>query len=212
MLLTWSLHYVAHHLDMGTQLLREVDAVLGRGSKPPYTYERIVELRGMKRFLMEVLRLHPPVALDGLTALRDDVLPGDFFVPKGSMVLYVASQPLCAVLCHRCHAVVIRRVRYSAYHVHRRPDLYEDPLTFNPDRFIDATPSPYKFMAFHGGPRCVSAWPTAASAAWLTGCIPALALEWSLPTWRHALRSWSCCASSGLNQCGPRTRMRSSME
>lgn len=25
---------------------------------------------------------------------------------------------------------------------------------FNPHRFINNTPSPYKFLAFHGGPRC----------------------------------------------------------
>ena len=41
---------------------------------------------------------------------------------------------------------------YSAYVMHRLPELWPEAEVFNPDRFID-TPKPYTFVPFHGGPR-----------------------------------------------------------
>jgi cytochrome P450 len=41
---------------------------------------------------------------------------------------------------------------------HRRPDLYADPLAFNPDRFVDAKPPTYSWIPFGGGTRrCLGA-------------------------------------------------------
>ncbi len=44
------------------------------------------------------------------------------------------------------------------YLVHRRAELWPNPDQFNPDRFIDARPSPYHFLPFGGGTRrCLGA-------------------------------------------------------
>jgi cytochrome P450 family 135 len=46
----------------------------------------------------------------------------------------------------------------SAYLVHRRPDVYDDPLRFRPDRFRDGNGFGYAFIPFGGGPRrCLGA-------------------------------------------------------
>jgi len=42
--------------------------------------------------------------------------------------------------------------------VHRRPDLYPDPLTFRPERFFDTRAGTYTWIPFGGGPRrCIGA-------------------------------------------------------
>ena len=42
--------------------------------------------------------------------------------------------------------------------IHRRPDLYPDPLAFRPERFIDAKPETYTWVPFGGGVRrCLGA-------------------------------------------------------
>lgn len=40
--------------------------------------------------------------------------------------------------------------------LHRRPDVYPDPETFRPERFVASPPTPFTFVAFGGGTRrCV---------------------------------------------------------
>jgi cytochrome P450 len=44
------------------------------------------------------------------------------------------------------------------YLAHRRPDLWDVPTAFAPDRFLGKRPSPYEFFPFGGGPRaCLGA-------------------------------------------------------
>jgi cytochrome P450 len=46
----------------------------------------------------------------------------------------------------------------SIYLVHRSPDLYPDPDTFRPERFLDGQPPPYAWIPFGGGTRrCLGA-------------------------------------------------------
>jgi cytochrome P450 len=42
--------------------------------------------------------------------------------------------------------------------VHRRPDIYPDPLAFRPERFVDTRPGAYSWIPFGGGiRRCIGA-------------------------------------------------------
>ena len=42
--------------------------------------------------------------------------------------------------------------------VNRRPDLYDDPHAFRPERFLDATVPTYSWISFGGGRRrCLGA-------------------------------------------------------
>jgi cytochrome P450 len=44
------------------------------------------------------------------------------------------------------------------YLTHRRPDLWEDPAAFRPERFLNGAPEPYAFIPFGGGTRrCLGA-------------------------------------------------------
>jgi cytochrome P450 len=46
----------------------------------------------------------------------------------------------------------------SIYLLHRRPDLYPDPLAFRPERFLGVTPGTYEWIPFGGGiRRCLGA-------------------------------------------------------
>jgi cytochrome P450 len=46
----------------------------------------------------------------------------------------------------------------SIYLIHRRADLYPDPLSFKPERFLDKTPGTYEWIPFGGGiRRCLGA-------------------------------------------------------
>jgi cytochrome P450 len=49
-------------------------------------------------------------------------------------------------------------VAACAYLVHRRPELYPDPLAFKPERFLERDYSPYEYFPFGGGNRqCLGA-------------------------------------------------------
>jgi cytochrome P450 len=46
----------------------------------------------------------------------------------------------------------------SIYLMHRRPDIYPDPLAFRPERFLESPPSTYEWIPFGGGiRRCLGA-------------------------------------------------------
>lgn len=44
-------------------------------------------------------------------------------------------------------------ILFSQFMTHHRPDLYEDPETFNPDRWLDLNPNAYSYLPFGAGPR-----------------------------------------------------------
>jgi cytochrome P450 len=82
----------------------------------------------------ETLRLRPPVPLGALRRLRQPLRIAGHDLPAGATVA------ACALL------------------VHRRPDLYERPDDFIPDRFLPAKPPPGGWLPFGGGVRrCVGA-------------------------------------------------------
>lgn len=83
--------------------------------------------------IAEAQRLGPVVPWMGRT-LAEPLAVGDWRLPAGTLVVA------------------------SAYLVHRRPDIYDDPLRFRPDRFRDGNAFGYAFIPFGGGPRrCLGA-------------------------------------------------------
>nr|DAD48091.1 TPA_asm: hypothetical protein HUJ06_018028 [Nelumbo nucifera] len=84
--------------------------------------------------LTETLRLYPAVPVDGRCPVEDDVLPDGFRLRKGDSVLYIA------------------------YAMGRMARLWgEDAEDFRPERWLKngifQPESPFKFVAFHAGPR-----------------------------------------------------------
>jgi pentalenene oxygenase len=113
-LLTWTLHLLAEHPDAARRVTEESDEVLaGRTG----TWDDVHKLGYMSRVLKESMRLYPPVPLLTRAVTRDTEL-GGCRIPAGATVIY------------------------SPYLMHRRPELFDHPDRFDPDRWLDEAPAP----------------------------------------------------------------------
>jgi cytochrome P450 len=125
--LTYALWALGRHLDLQDKVRAEVadigDRELTPGDLPRLGYTTQV--------LHEALRLCPPAAVIGRTAMQDIAVDG-YRVPAGTTVIY------------------------GIYAVHRDPALWENPLAFDPDRFSPhncAGRDRWQYLPFGGGPR-----------------------------------------------------------
>ncbi|KAF8998701.1 cytochrome P450 monooxygenase pc-3 [Cyathus striatus] len=139
-LLTFAVYMMAEHPEMARKLREEVLNTIGPDSPP--TYDTIRDMKYLRAFLNEVLRIYTPVPLNGRNAKRDTVLSPS---TPGELPLYIPAKTKCT---------------YSVFIMHRREDLWgPDALEFDPDRFIDErlgkylTPNPFIFSPFSAGPR-----------------------------------------------------------
>ena len=98
----------------------------------PEAQDRAHEDRAyLERVVMEVLRLYPPIFALIREAIVPDVLNG-IKVPVGALIVI------------------------PTYYLHRSPAHWEDPLAFDPDRFLPerlATRAKYAYIPFGLGPR-----------------------------------------------------------
>ncbi|EXJ54110.1 hypothetical protein A1O7_09447 [Cladophialophora yegresii CBS 114405] len=101
---------MCHHPDWQKKMQDEVDRVIGDSRMPEYS--DIPSLPTCRAVIKEVLRWRP-VTAGGVPheLIKDDVYNG-FFFPAGTNV----------------HA--------NQWAIHRDPELYPDPETFNPDRWL----------------------------------------------------------------------------
>jgi cytochrome P450 len=125
--LSWLFHELGRHPDLERRLHEEVDSVLAGG---PITSEHIPRLDFTRRLINETLRLHHP----GWLVTRQTTAPvrlGEVDLPAGQHVIW------------------------SIYALHRDPDLYPDPLRFDPDRWLPERPQPPRgaFIPFGSGKR-----------------------------------------------------------
>ncbi|KAI1634274.1 cytochrome P450 alkane hydroxylase [Biscogniauxia mediterranea] len=142
-LLSWTVFHIIQHGRVLKRLKSEIGALVE--SEAQLSRGDLLKMEYLQNVIKEVLRLHPPVPLVSRTALRDTILPAGgssdqhspIFVPRGTSVLY------------------------SAYSLHRRPDLYGmDAEVFRPERWEEddlrsreATHRGWTYMPFGSGPR-----------------------------------------------------------
>ena len=98
---------LAEHPEVMDNLYAEIDRVVGAG---PVTGAHLASLDYTKRVALEILRLNPPGWMLPRTVTRDDVIDG-VSIPVGSVVVV------------------------SPYLTHRLPEVWDEPLMFDPDRF-----------------------------------------------------------------------------
>ncbi|WUV40738.1 cytochrome P450 (plasmid) [Streptomyces sp. NBC_01483] len=111
--MSWALYVISQDPLIEEKVLKDMaqtggeSVPLGNGHGPVgYTV----------RFLMEVLRLYPPVWITCRRTLSDVTL-GDYSFARGTQVLF------------------------SSYLLHRNPDRYPDPYRFDPDRWLSIRPT-----------------------------------------------------------------------
>jgi len=125
--LTYALWSLGHHRDIQERVRAEV-AALGERALTP---EDVPGLELTVRVLHEALRLCPPAAGTMRTPTRDIVVDGHL----------VEAETMALV---------------SFYALHRDPALWEEPLRFDPDRFLPERSkgrSRWQYLPFGGGPR-----------------------------------------------------------
>jgi cytochrome P450 len=139
-LLTFSFYMLSEHPDIEQRLRQEIYEKVGQTGRP--TYDQMREMKFMRAFLNEVLRLYPPVPVDTRFTNKAVVFPA---VDSSSKSIYIPANTVCI---------------YSVLLMHRRTDLWgPDALVFDPDRFLDErvkkylTPNPFIFCPFNAGPR-----------------------------------------------------------
>ncbi|PWK13934.1 cytochrome P450 [Tumebacillus permanentifrigoris] len=124
----WLLYILGSRPDVRERLEEEVERVLS-GRIP--TAEDVNLLLYTRMVVMETLRLYPPVWGFPRDAIADDEI-GGFQIKGGSSMIV------------------------SPYVVHRHPEFWDSPMSFNPERFRsgwDKTQHRHAYIPFGHGPR-----------------------------------------------------------
>jgi cytochrome P450 len=131
--LSWALSLLTHHPDVEKRLRDEIDSTLG-GRVP--TYEDVSKLDYTGAVVDETLRLYPPT-WSLLRDVVDEDIVGGYPIAAGSSILV------------------------NIHLAHRSPEVWPQPETFKPERFLpenSAGRPRYAFLPFGGGPRqCIAA-------------------------------------------------------
>ncbi|MEU6887947.1 cytochrome P450 [Streptomyces viridosporus] len=103
----WTLYMLATHPEIHRRVQQEIDDAVGRRT---IRHGDLANLPYCMQVFKEAMRLFPPASMIPRQAVRDTTLRG-YTVRKGTMVFI------------------------NAYSLHRRPEVFDDPETFDPDRF-----------------------------------------------------------------------------
>lgn len=126
--LAFTLYLIAQHPAVEVRLVDEIRQTLG---SRPITLADLEQLPYLDQVLKESMRLLPVTAVVSRQTLAPVTL-GDTTLPKNRLVLI------------------------APWILHRRPDLFPDPLRFDPDRFqaerMEAIPK-FAYLPFSAGPR-----------------------------------------------------------
>jgi cytochrome P450 len=126
--LSWLLYLLSSRPGCIERVRQEFDAVLG---DKPLSFSDVLKFEFTTQVIMEALRLYPPFWMVDRMALADD-RAGDVAIPKGSTVVVFI------------------------YGVHHSPQYWENPETFDHERFSKANEkrnTPFAHLPFGAGPR-----------------------------------------------------------
>uniref|UniRef100_A0A2A4JM80 Cytochrome P450 n=1 Tax=Heliothis virescens TaxID=7102 RepID=A0A2A4JM80_HELVI len=123
------------HQDVQRRVYDELYEIFGDSDRPA-TFNDTLQMKYLERVILETLRMYPPVPIIARELKRDaKIVTNNYTLPAGATV----------VVC--------------TYGIHRHPQHYKDPDTFNPDNFLPenmANRHYYSYIPFSAGPRsCV---------------------------------------------------------
>lgn len=115
-LIEWILARMVLHPDAQSKVQKELDRIVGRSRA--VTESDVMELTYLPAVVKEVLRVHPPGPLLSWArmSITDTTVDG-YHVPRGTTAMV------------------------NMWAITRDPRVWQDPLSFNPDRFISTTNS-----------------------------------------------------------------------
>lgn len=118
--------------DIQKKVYEESSTTLGIDAKKPTTISDLNNLNYLELVVKETLRLYPSVPLYGRHMFADLKI-GDVVLPKDTTVVV------------------------APYFLGRNPEVFPDPLKFDPERFNVETNNeknnPYSYVPFSAGPR-----------------------------------------------------------
>jgi cytochrome P450 len=126
--LSWLLYLLSTHPDVLDRVRNEFDEIL---NGEPLNFTAVPKFVFTTQVINEGLRLYPPFWMIDREAVADDRV-GDTVIPAGSTVIVYV---------------------YGAHHA---PRYWENPETFDPERFSKANVAlqpPFTHLPFGGGPR-----------------------------------------------------------
>ncbi|XP_044731381.1 cytochrome P450 6k1-like [Chrysoperla carnea] len=133
--ISFTLYSLSYNPEIQIKLRKEIQAVIARNGGN-FTYDCLKDMKYLDACVKETLRLYPTLGFLDREALDTYTFPGtNITIDKGT-------------------AVVI-----SLEGLHRDPQYFENPLVYDPERFIeDKNIVPYTYMPFGEGPRnCIGA-------------------------------------------------------
>ncbi|KAJ8915094.1 hypothetical protein NQ315_014349 [Exocentrus adspersus] len=131
MCICYTLMALANEPHIQEEIVKEIHEILGDSGNPP-TYSELQQMSYMERCIKESLRLYPSIPMVSRIAGEDIKTHSGYTIPKGANV--------CMFI----------------YDMHRSPDLWPNPLKFDPDRFLPENirgRHPYAFIPFSAGSR-----------------------------------------------------------
>jgi len=123
--LSWTFYLLSQHPEVEKKVLEEIRDVVG----DDITYEKINKLKYTKQVIDESLRLYPPTPYNVRATVKEDKLPSGYIIPANT------------------------RVAISPFAQHRLAEYFNDPYTFNPDRWVTDPIKAFSYLPFYGGPR-----------------------------------------------------------
>ena len=126
--LAFSMYVLAKYPEVQQRVFEEVKEVIGEDLNRDLNDRDIVHLPYLEAVLKETLRLYPPVPFVG-RKLDSEITVGGYTFPKDADIVI------------------------SPFLAGRNSKYFEDPLVFNPDRFLGLQKTPQGFISFSVGAR-----------------------------------------------------------
>lgn len=123
------------HKHIQDRVYNELYEIFGDSDRPA-TFADTLQMKYLERVILESLRMYPPVPIIARKLNRDvKIATNNYVLPAGTTVVV------------------------GTLKIHRNPQYYKDPNTFNPDNFLPENTSNrhyYSYIPFSAGPRsCV---------------------------------------------------------